>query len=55
LHKCEFDDLFAFAKQQARERGLRPDEIPGDRILECAAAAQADYIVSGDKHLLSLK
>jgi putative PIN family toxin of toxin-antitoxin system len=26
-----------------------------DRILECAAAAKADYIVSGDKHLLALK
>ncbi len=29
-----------------------PDD---DRILECAAAAQADYIVSGDKNLLNLK
>ncbi len=29
-----------------------PDD---DRILECAAAAQSDYIVSGDKHLLTLK
>ena len=28
---------------------------PDNRILECAAAAQSDYIVSGDKHLLSLK
>lgn len=29
---------------------------PSDnRILECAAAAKADYIVSGDKHLLRLK
>jgi len=29
-----------------------PDD---DRILEAALAAKADYIVSGDKHLLSLK
>ncbi len=29
-----------------------PDD---DRILEAASAAKADYIVSGDKHLLSLK
>jgi uncharacterized protein len=28
---------------------------PDNRILECAPAAQADYIVSGDKHLLNLK
>ena len=28
---------------------------PDNRILECAAAAQADCIVSGDKHLLRLK
>lgn len=28
---------------------------PDNRILECAATAQADYIVSGDKHLLGLK
>ncbi len=26
-----------------------------DRILECAIKAKADYIVSGDKHLLDLK
>ncbi len=25
-----------------------------DRVLECAVAARADFIVSGDKHLLSL-
>jgi putative PIN family toxin of toxin-antitoxin system len=29
-----------------------PDD---NRILECAAAGRADYIVSGDKHLLRLK
>lgn len=28
---------------------------PDNRILECAIKAKADYIVSGDKHLLSLK
>lgn len=26
-----------------------------DRVLECAVAAQADFIVSGDKHLLNLE
>jgi putative PIN family toxin of toxin-antitoxin system len=28
---------------------------PGNRILECAVAGQADFIISGDKHLLNLK
>lgn len=28
---------------------------PDNRILECAVKAKADYIVSGDKHLLGLK
>lgn len=29
-----------------------PDD---DRVLECAAAARAAYVISGDKHLLHLK
>jgi len=28
---------------------------PDNRILECAVAGQADFIISGDKHLLNLK
>ena len=28
---------------------------PDNRILECAVKAEADFIVSGDKHLLNLK
>ena len=28
-----------------------PDD---DRVLECAVAGRADYIVSGDRHLLKL-
>ena len=35
------------------------DAVPGDatdnRILECAVAAGADTVVSGDRHLLSLE
>ena len=27
---------------------------PDDRVLECAVAAKADFIISGDKHLLDL-
>ena len=30
------------------------DDPDDDRVLECAFAGQADYIVSGDKHLLKL-
>lgn len=33
---------------------LLKDE-PDNRILECAIAAQADWIVTGDRHLLVLK
>ncbi|MBI5572562.1 MAG: putative toxin-antitoxin system toxin component, PIN family, partial [Desulfomonile tiedjei] len=29
--------------------------IPDNRILECAVAAQADVVVTGDHHLLALK
>jgi uncharacterized protein len=28
---------------------------PDNRILECAIDAQADYVISGDRHLLALK
>lgn len=30
------------------------DDPDDDRVLECALAAEADYIVSGDRHLLKL-
>lgn len=33
---------------------LLADE-PDNRILECAISAKADFIVTGDKHLLALK
>jgi len=31
------------------------DDEPDNRILDCAIAAQAEFIVSGDRHLLALK
>ena len=31
------------------------EDDPDNRILECALAAQADLIVTGDRHLLKLK
>jgi putative PIN family toxin of toxin-antitoxin system len=30
------------------------DDPDDDRVLECAVAGRADYIISGDKHLLRL-
>jgi len=30
------------------------DDAPDNRILECAVSAGADYIVTGDSHLLKL-
>jgi putative PIN family toxin of toxin-antitoxin system len=32
-----------------------PDDPADDRVLECASAAKADLIVSGDSHLLDLR
>lgn len=31
------------------------EDLPDNRILECAIEGKANYIVSGDKHLLNLK
>lgn len=31
------------------------EDLPDNRILECAATAQADAIVTGDQHLLKLR
>ncbi len=31
------------------------DDEPDNRILECALEGKADFIISGDKHLLTLK
>ncbi len=40
-------------KTQPYLRVLQDD--PDNRILECALIAQADMVVTGDRHLLSLK
>ncbi|MEK7761469.1 MAG: hypothetical protein AAB433_07810 [Nitrospirota bacterium] len=31
------------------------EDVPDNRILECAASAQADLIITGNHHLLMLK
>ena len=43
--------LRVFPSEAVRAVSSDPDD---DRFLECALAAQADAIVSGDRHLLSL-
>lgn len=56
-------DITAALKQMGRAATiLRParkvtilDDMPDNRILECATAAEADLIVTGDHHLLQLK
>lgn len=50
-------DILAFTENVRPTH--RVDVITADptdnRILECAVAAEADYIVTGDKHLLRLR
>lgn len=45
--------LAELVKPRHRVRVL--DDDPDNRILECAAEGKADWIVSGDSHLLALK
>ena len=39
----------------ARIRRVVPADADDDHVLACALAAQADWIISGDAHLLNLK
>ncbi len=56
-------DITAYVKQIARRsRVVRPAirvavvaDDDDNRVLECAAAGEADVIVSGDRHLLRVK
>jgi putative PIN family toxin of toxin-antitoxin system len=57
------DDVRAALKMVSRAATIaRPqhnvsvlEDEPDNRILECAVTANADLVVSGDKHLLNLK
>ena len=57
------EDIRAALKMMGRAATIvRPSQkvavlkdLPDNRILECALAAQAEVIVSGDRHLLGLK
>ncbi|NOS82512.1 MAG: putative toxin-antitoxin system toxin component, PIN family [Nitrospira sp.] len=56
-------DVLAALKQISRAATIvRParkvtvlEDVPDNRILECAVSAQADLVVTGDHHLLTLK
>ena|SRR5438067_1943439 len=50
------DAIEAFSEVVIIEAALRAvrDDADDDKIVECAIAAKADYIVSGDRHLLAL-
>jgi putative PIN family toxin of toxin-antitoxin system len=45
---------FAVVLPDAIELGVVKDDPDDNKVLACALAAQADYIVSGDGHLLKL-
>jgi putative PIN family toxin of toxin-antitoxin system len=45
---------FAEHVEPAQTVTIIEDDLADNRILECAAAGQSDYLVSGDKHLLKL-
>lgn len=48
------EDLAEFVIPQKEVKRIKKD--PNDnRILECAVEAEADFIISGDNHLLELK
>lgn len=49
----EIGFLSTMVKPKRRLKVIQQDE-PDNRVLECALTAKADYIVSGDGHLLAL-
>jgi len=50
----EIENLFCFVFSQVRVDLIKDD--PDDNIiLECALAADCEYIITGDSHLLTLK
>ena len=49
---------YAMLAQVITPASIRPtvfDDADDDHVLACALAAQADWIISGDRHLLNLK
>jgi uncharacterized protein len=46
--------LAKFVKVNQKVKAIK-EHPADDKILECAVAAKADFIVSGDKHLLDVR
>src|SRR5947207_11482811 len=51
------DNLTIYGELVATDEVIRfiTDDLDDNKVLECAVAGGADYIVSGDRHLLSLQ
>ena len=61
FHQPERDILAALKQISRAATIVRPartvsvlEDLPDNRILECAVSAQADLVVTGDHHLLAL-
>lgn len=50
----ELIDIAEIVDYQGEKINAISDDPPDNRILECALAGAADFIISGDDHLLSL-
>ena len=50
----EIEELSDFVEPGERSCAIR-DDPEDDRVLECAVASGADFIVTGDSHLLALR
>ena len=46
---------FIFPVKVTRKYQVIPDDPDDDKFIDCAMACGADYIISGDKHLLQLE
>jgi putative PIN family toxin of toxin-antitoxin system len=46
---------FVVLVEPAETLDVIPDDPADNRILECAVAGDADFVVSGDRHLLTLR
>ncbi len=51
---ADFSTFTKFVRISGQIRAV-PDDPDDDKFIECAVSGKADYIVSGDRHLLQLK
>lgn len=56
MNQILFDfSSFIFPVKVSKKYQVIPDDPDDDKFIECAMECGADYIISGDKHLLNLK